>query len=124
MGTMYFLFSFFLKNLFILFILFLAALGPRRCTRGPPSRGERGPLAAAAPGPPIAVASPAAEHGLQVRGLQSAGSAVGTHRAQLLHGVWDLPGPGLKPMSPALAGSLPTIVPPGKPPEFFDFNFS
>ena len=28
--------------------------------------------------------------------------------------MWDLPGPGLKPMSPALAGGFLTTVPPGK----------
>ena len=28
--------------------------------------------------------------------------------------MWDLPGPGLEPMSPALAGGLLTTVPPGK----------
>ena len=33
----------------------------------------------------------------------------------MLHGVWDLPGPGLKPVSPALAGGFLTTVPPGKP---------
>ena len=36
-------------------------------------------------------------------------------RAQLLRGMWDPPGPGLEPVSPALAGRFPTIVPPGKP---------
>ena len=36
-------------------------------------------------------------------------------RAQLLRGMWDLPGPGNEPVSPALAGRLPTTVPPGKP---------
>ena len=30
--------------------------------------------------------------------------------------MWDLPGPGLEPVSPALAGRLLTIVPPGKSP--------
>ena len=30
----------------------------------------------------------------------------------------DLPGPGLKPMSPALAGGFLTTAPPGKPPIF------
>ena len=25
-------------------------------------------------------------------------------QAQFLHGLWDLPGPGIKPLSPALAG--------------------
>ena len=29
--------------------------------------------------------------------------------------MWDLPGPGLEPMSPALTGRFLTTVPPGKP---------
>ena len=29
--------------------------------------------------------------------------------------MWDLPGPGLKPVSPALAGRFLTTAPPGKP---------
>ena len=33
--------------------------------------------------------------------------------------MWDLPGPGLEPMSPALAGGFLTTVPPGKPPETY-----
>ena len=28
--------------------------------------------------------------------------------------MWDLPGPGLEPVSPALAGEFLTTVPPGK----------
>ena len=28
--------------------------------------------------------------------------------------MWDLPGPGLEPMFPALAGGFLTTVPPGK----------
>ena len=35
-------------------------------------------------------------------------------RAQLLRDMWDLPGPGLKPVSPALAGRFLTTVPLGK----------
>ena len=35
-------------------------------------------------------------------------------RAQLLRGMWDLPRPGLKPVSSALAGRFLTTVPPGK----------
>ena len=50
-----------------------------------------------------------AEHRLQTRRLSSCGS-----RAQLLRGMWDLPRPGLDPVSPALAGRLSTTVPPGK----------
>ena len=29
--------------------------------------------------------------------------------------MWDLPGPGFEPVSPALAGGFLTTVPPGKP---------
>ena len=29
--------------------------------------------------------------------------------------MWDLPRPGLEPVSPALAGRLSTTAPPGKP---------
>ena len=29
--------------------------------------------------------------------------------------MWDLPGPGIKPMSPALAGGFFSTEPPGKP---------
>ena len=31
--------------------------------------------------------------------------------------MWDLPGPGLEPVSPALAEGFPTTAPPGKPPQ-------
>ena len=41
-------------------------------------------------------------------------SSCGT-QAQLLRGMWDLPRPGLEPVSPALAGGFSTTVPPGKP---------
>ena len=63
----------------------------------------------------IPAASLGAEHGLWVCGLQwlwSLGSRArapncGT-QAWLLHGIWDLPRPGIEPASPALAGdSLP-----------------
>ena len=33
---------------------------------------------------------------------------------QLLRGMWDLPGPGLEPVSPALTGGFLTTAPPGK----------
>ena len=55
-------------------------------------------------------------------GFSSCGSRALEHRlsscgawAQLLRGMWDLPGPGLKPVSPALAGGFLTTAPPGKP---------
>ena len=31
--------------------------------------------------------------------------------------MWDLPGPGLEPVCPALAGGFLTTAPPGKPQE-------
>ena len=53
--------------------------------------------------------------------LNSCGSQALEHRlsscgaqAQLLHGMWDLPGPGLETVSPALTGRLLTTAPPGK----------
>ena len=56
------------------------------------------------------------------RGLSSCGSRALECRlsscgaqAQLLRGMWDLPGPGFEPVSPALAGGLLTTVPLGKP---------
>ena len=56
------------------------------------------------------------------RGLSSCSSRTPERRlgscgaqAQLLCGMWDLPGPGLEPVSPALAGGFLTTVPPGKP---------
>ena len=61
-------------------------------------------------------ASLVAGHRLQTRRLSSCGS-----QAQLLRGMWDLPRPGLEPVSPALAGRLSTTVPPGKPYFFFFF---
>ena len=56
------------------------------------------------------------------RGISSCGSrALGRRlsscgaRAKLLRGMWDLPGSGLEPVSPALEGRFLTTVPPGKP---------
>ena len=54
-----------------------------------------------APGPQT---SAVAAHGLSSCGIQ----------AQFLQGMWDLPGPGVKPVSPALAGGFFTTEPPGK----------
>ena len=54
-------------------------------------------------------ASLVAEHRLQTRRLSSCGS-----RAQLLRGMWDLPRPGLEPVSSALAGRFSTTAPPGE----------
>ena len=48
-------------------------------------------------------------------------SSCGT-RAYLLHGMWDLPRRGIEPVSPTLAGGLPTTVPPGKPRHVFQLT--
>ena len=48
--------------------------------------------------------SRALEHRLSTRGTWTL----------LLRGMWDLPGPGLEPMSPALAGGFLTTAPAGK----------
>ena len=93
-----------------LFILFLAVLGLRFCARAFSSCSKRGPLFIAVRGPLTIVASLVAEHRLQTRRLSSCGSWT-----QLLRGMWDLPRPGLKPVSPALAGRFSTTAPPGKP---------
>ena len=61
-------------------------------------------------GPLTIAASLVAEHKLQTHRLSSCGS-----RAQPLRGMWDLPRPGLEPVSPALAGRFSTTAPPGKP---------
>ena len=101
-GTAFFFFKF--------IYLFLAVLGLRFCARAFSSCGERGPLFIVVRGPLTIAASLVAEHRLQTRRLSSCGS-----RAQLLRGMWDLPRPGLEPVSPALAGRFSTTAPPGKP---------
>ena len=88
----------------------MAVLGLRFCARAFSSCGERGPLLIAVRGPLTIAASLVAEHRLQTRRLSNCGS-----RPQLLHGMWDLPRPGLEPVSPALAGRFSTTAPPGKP---------
>ena len=85
-------------------------LGLRFCARAFTSCGEWGPLFIVARGLFIVVTSLVAEHRLQTRRLSSCGS-----QAYLLRGMWDLPRPGLKPVSPALAGRFSTTAPPGKP---------
>ena len=88
----------------------MAVLCLRFCARAFSSCGKRGPLFIAVRRPLTIVASLVAEHRLQTRRLSNCGS-----RAQLLRGMWDLPRPGLEPVSPALAGGFLTTAPPGKP---------
>ena len=89
----------------------MAVLGLRFCARAFSSCGKWGPLFIAVRKPLIIAASLVADHRLQMRRLSSCGL-----RAQSLRGTWDLPRPGLEPVSPALAGRLSTTALPGKPP--------
>ena len=102
------LYAFFL----FVFLFFLAVLGLRFCARAFSSCGKRGPLFIAVRGPLTVAASLVAEHSLQTRRLRL--SSCGS-RAQSLRGMWDLPRPGLEPVSPALAGRFSTTAPPRKP---------
>ena len=118
-------FFFFLNFWVYLFIiyLFMAVLSLRFCARAFSSCGKWGPLFNVVRGPLITAASLVAEHRLQTRRLGNCGS-----RAQLLCSMWDLPRPGLEPVSPALAGRFSTTAPPGKPSQSFlnlpmDFTF-
>ena len=96
----------------------MAVLGLRFCARAFSSCGKQGPLLIAMHRPLSVSASPVAEHRLQTHRLSSRGS-----RAQLLCGMWDLPRPGLEPVSPALAGRFSTTAPPGKPQIIFFIQF-
>ena len=118
----------FLINLFILFIY--GCIGSLLLHVGFLQLQQAGATLLAVCGLLTAVASLVEEHGLQAHGLQqlkqtgfsSCGSwalecrlsSCGTKQAQLLRGMWDLPRPGLEPMSPALAGGFLTTAPPGK----------
>ena len=57
-------------------------------------------------------------HGLSICGSRALECSISScdPRASLLHGTWDLPGPGLEPglVSPALAGGFLTTAPLGK----------
>ena len=106
------LFFFFL--IYLLIYLFLTVLGLRFCARAFSSCDNWGPLFIAVRGPLTIATSLVAEHRLQTRRLSNCGS-----RAQSLRGMWDLPRPGLEPVSPALAGRFSTTAPPGKPLIFF-----
>ena len=97
-------------SIYLFLFIFMAVLSLHFCARAFSSCGKRGPLFTAVRGPLTIVASPVGEHRLQMRRLSNCGS-----RAQLLHGMWDLPRPGLEPVSPALAGRFSTTAPPGKP---------
>ena len=88
----------------------MAVLDLHFCAKAFSSCGKWGPLFITVCGPLTIAASFVAEHRLQTCRLSNCGS-----RAQLLRGLWDLPRPGLEPVSPALAGRFSTTAPPEKP---------
>ena len=45
-------------------------------------------------------------------------------QAQLPRGMWDLPGSGIEPVSPAPAGRFLIIEPPGKPLNTYELQLS
>ena len=104
---LFFFFKIFKK--FIMYLFIYGCVGLRFCARAFSCCGKWGPLLIAVRGPLIIAASLVAEHR-----LSNCGS-----RAQLLRGMWDLPRPGLEPVSPALAGRFSTTAPPGKPKKLF-----
>ena len=103
-GTILHLFFFFFFNFWLCWVFVF-------CARAFSSCDKWGPLFIAVRGPLTIAASVVAEHRLQTRRLSSCGS-----RSQLLRGMWDLPRPGLEPVSPASAGRVSTTAPLGKPP--------
>ena len=107
------LFFFLIATLFIYLFIYLfifGCVGSSFHARAFSSCGKQGPLFIAVCRPLTIAASLVAEHRLQTSRLNSCGS-----RAQSLRGMWDLPRPGLEPVSPALAGRSSTTAPPGKP---------
>ena len=66
---------------------------------------QEGPLFIAVRGPLVVVASLVGEHGLQERVLRSCVAQV-----WWLRGMWNLPGLGIKPVSPALVGRFLTTL--------------
>ena len=99
-------------ELVFLHLLFLAALGPCFSMRAFSSGGERGYSLVAGHGLLIAAAS------LVEHWLQSKGSIVVSQGLNYTESMWDLPRPGFKPMSPALAGGFFTTEPAGRPPAY------
>ena len=105
----FFFFFNFIATLFIYLFIF-GCVGSSVRASAFSGYGKWGPLFIAVRGPFTIAAPPVAGHSLQTRRLSSCGS-----RAQLLRGMWDLPRPGLEPVSPALAGRFSTTAPAGKP---------
>ena len=93
----------------------MAVLCLRCCARAFPGCRGQGLLFIALYRLLIAMACLAVEHG-----LQSVNSVVGAPGVSC-PAVWNLPGPTIEPMSPALAGGLLITGPPGKSLPFLSY---
>ena len=84
-------------------------------------------------GPPLLRSTGTRAHGLQqlqhvgsavaAPGLQSTGAVSCSTQAELLLGMWDLPGSGIEPIPPVLACGFFTTELPGKPSYSFFMQF-
>ena len=126
----------FFKNIFSYYILFLLHLF--KCLfihlslslhRLFSSCGEQRLPFVAVCGLLLAVDSLVLGHGSRGRSFSSCNSWVPGHRlsncdawASSLHGMWDLPTPGIKHAAPALAGRFFTTEPPEKSREDFSYG--
>ena len=104
----FFFFNFILK---LAYFLFLAVPGLHCCMQTFFSCGKQGPLSSCGTDASCCV-------GFCYCGARALGhlgfSSTGPW-AQSLQGIWNLPGLGIKPVLPALAGEFLTTGPPGKP---------
>ena len=108
------------KDLFIHLFLFLVVLGLHCCAQAFSSSDEWRLLfievhRLLTVGASLVWGTWAIESGLSSYGAHESGLSSYGAWAWLLHGMWDLPRPGIKHMSPALAGGFLTTGPPGKP---------
>ena len=107
-----------MSHIFLKHLFYLAPLGLHLCAPAFFSCSEPGPLF-------IVVASLVADTGSRYTGF-----SIYSMWAQQLrwlglvaHGIWSLPGPGIKLMSPALADRFLSTVPPGKSSNIFRAGF-
>ena len=95
----------------------MAVLGLRCYAWAFSSCGEWGPLFIVMRRLLVAVASRCGAWALRVWASVVVACRLSTcgTQALVLRGMWDLPGPGLEPVAPVLAGGFLTTVPPEKP---------
>ena len=111
-------FSFSFKNISLIdFFFFLSVLSLHRFVRVFSSCGERRLPCIVIRRLHVVVASPVG----RAWALRFSGSVASAPRlsstgtwAQFSHGMWDLPGPGINPMSPMMAGGPVSTAPSGK----------